>query len=140
MLLNDVRKYYPLVFDNDTISILNRKNAREILYDYTVYNTKSAALEKYLQGYFKKLKKGEKFILLVNNMNTINSMSELYTFEPEKKRRLYYKNSLYYMLMTRIVFDILDISNENLKLKTRFMINDSKYSDNNTGVFVFVKE
>ena len=73
-------------------------------------------------------------------MNTINSMSELYTFEPEKKRRLYYKNSLYYMLMTRIVFDILDISNENLKLKTRFMINDSKYSDNNTGVFVFVKE
>lgn len=140
MLLNDVRKYYPLVFDDDTISILNRKNAREILYDYTVYNTKSAALEKYLQGYFKKLKKGEKFILLVNNMNTINSMSELYTFEPEKKRRLYYKNSLYYMLMTRIIFDILDISNENLKLKTRFMINDSKYSDNNTGVFVFVKE
>lgn len=140
MLLNDVRKYYPLVFDDDTISILNRKNAREILYDYAVYNTKSAALEKYLQGHFKELKKGEKFIILVNNMNTVNSMSKLYTFSSEKKRELYYKNSLYYMLMTRIVFDILDISNENLKLKTHFMINDSKYSDNNTGVFVFVKE
>ncbi len=140
MLLNDVRKYYPLVFDEDTMRVLNRKNAREILYDYTVYNTKSAALEKYLQGYFENLKKGEKFIVLVNNMNTVNSMSKLYTFLPEKKRELYYKNSLYYMLMTRIVFDILDISNEDLKLKTHFMINDSKYSDNNTGVFVFVKE
>ncbi len=140
MLLNDVRKYYGLVFDEDTINKINRKNAREILYDYTVYNTKSAQLENYLKKYFKELKSGTKFIVLINNMNTVESMSELYTKPDSEKKRLYYKNSLYYMLMTRIVFDILDISNQNLKLKTKFIINDSKHSDNNTGVFVFVKE
>ncbi len=72
-------------------------------------------------------------------MNTIKSMSEFYTYTSDKKRELYYKNSLYYILMTRMVFDILDISNKNLVLKQKFVINDSKYSDNNTGVFVFVK-
>ncbi len=34
MLLNDVRKYYPIAFDDETIAKLDRKNAREILYDY----------------------------------------------------------------------------------------------------------
>ncbi len=140
MLLNDVRKYYENIFDIDTIKKLNQQNAREILYDYTVYNTKSPELENYLNGYFKDFKKGTKFIVLINNMNTISSMSELYKKTPSKKRELYYKNSLYYMLITRIVFDILDVSNKYLKLKTHFVINDSKYSDNNTGVFIFVKE
>lgn len=146
MLLNDVRKYYPIVFDEDIIQTLNRKNAREILYDYTVYNKKSEALEKYLTDYFKDFKKetqnarGTHFVVLINNMNTVQSMAELYRKTPHKKRELYYKNSLYYMIMTRIVFDILDISNKHLKLKTHFIINDSKHSDNNTGVFIFVKE
>ncbi len=139
MLLNDVRKYYPIAFDDETIAKLDRKNAREILYDYATGEKSSKQLEKYLTGHFENFKPGTKFIVLVNNMNTIKSMSEFYTYTSDKKRELYYKNSLYYILMTRMVFDILDISNKNLVLKQKFVINDSKYSDNNTGVFVFVK-
>jgi len=140
MLLNNVVKYYGIIFDSKTTENLTRKNAREILYDYAVSKKTSKQLEKYLKENFKKLKPNDKFIVLVNNMNTVNSMTELYKYPPQKKRELYYKNSFYYILSTKIILDILDISDKNLALEKHFIINDSKHSDNNTGVFVFGKK
>lgn len=141
MLLNDARKHFPFVFDEETIAILNRKNAREVLKDFVINDSINKNIEQNLKTkYFDKMKKGQAFIVVVYDIDTVKGLGQLYAIPYKDRSELYNKGSLYYMLSSKITLDILRSSNKYLKPLKQFVINDKKTSQNNTGVFIYMKE
>ena len=86
------------------------------------------------------MKKGQAFIVVVYDIDTVKGLGQLYAIPYKDRSELYNKGSLYYMLSSKITLDILRSSNKYLKPLKQFVINDKKTSQNNTGVFIYMKE
>lgn len=141
MLLNNGNKYFSFVFDKDTTERLNRKNAREILREFVINDSINKHLENNLKTqYFDKMQKGQAFIVLINDIRAVNDIGIIYGVPYEERSKLYDKGSLYYMLTSKIAFDIFRISNKYLKQIKYYKITDKKAEYNNTGIFIFLKE
>ncbi len=140
MLLNDVRKYFPLVFDSETIENLNRKNARTLLKDFVIDESINPVLEEHFKTqYFDKMKKGQAFIVVVYDINTVKMLNRLYILPKDKRDKLYEVGGMYYFLSAKITLDTLEVANKYLKSLKAYTISSNKSSGDNTGVFVFLK-
>ena len=129
MLLNGVKKYYPVVFDKNIEDKITQKNAPQMLSGYLNSNYANKNIETYLKEVcFNYMQKGQKLIIIVPDINAINDSKA--TKE---------KASLYYLLLSKISSDILLTCQKHLKLTTQFTIRDNVRPQNDAMIYVFEK-
>lgn len=121
------------IFGKNFADKLNRKNAKTYLYEYLITDYPSGALVYNLHNnYFSKMKKGQKFILITDETNYMETLPEIQKMF--RNMDSYRRSAIYYPLAARIAEDIIYAAGQDLKLIR------AKRTDSFFSIFVFEKQ
>lgn len=109
-----------VIFDDEIVQTMDKDNFREYFGEYILEEDYSKNIEHFLlDNYISKMKKQQKFVLIMLNSSSLQNESELQKSFNETEN----KNAIYNNLVSKFYIDTIKILDKNLKFKSNVKFN-----------------